>query len=254
MMHKVLKSELAPFPVSFEEASAAFGRLVDGYFQELQTWRDHDLRAKAQQPMRPHPTPDDHAEAEDPALAFWKDQAAWHIEKRARFEPYPMPIAHPYIIASIATNIGADGNITYSPDFEVVNDDPTPEQILTAKKMALLQAVIQAELGALKDAQLPVGKQRAANILEGDIRARDSQLVEELVAYTKANRRKNIDIATEVEIRRDPAHTRHLADQESRRAKVDAIVRATAQIMSDIEDLTLAEIDAFEIPSTFDLM
>lgn len=220
MTHTIIKSALAPPPVSFDQAKQAFGNLVDAYLHELQTWHEHDIQVKAQQPMRVQPQPADHGEAEDPAFAFWKDFAAWQAEKLARYEPYPEPIAHPDIVAAVATTTGADGSITCMPDFEIVNDDPTPEQILAAKKAFLLQAVQQAEQDALKAVQLPLGKQRAADIRETDIRAKDNQAA---------------------------ADTQHLADQESRRAKVDAIVRAAAQIMSDVEDLTAANVDTFTI-------
>lgn len=249
MTYKLLKSQLVPSHIRYDDAVASFGRLVDVYLKELQAWHEHDIQVKAQQPMRPEPKPESHAEAEDPAFAFWKDFAAWQAEKRARYEPYPKPIAHPDIVAAVAANIGADGNITYASDFEIVNDDPTPEQILAVKKAALLQAVQQAEVEALKAVQLPLGKRRAANLLEGDIHAKDSELAKDLAADAKAHAWKNIDIVAEVEKRRDPKHTQHLADQESRREKVDAIVRAAAQIMSDIEDLRSENIDDFVMPS-----
>lgn len=221
MTHTIIKSAIAPQPVSFDQAKQAFGKLVDAYIHELQAWHEHDNQVKAQQPMRLQPQPADHGEAEDPAFAFWKDFAAWQTEKRARFEPYPAPIAHPDIVAAVKTDIAADGNVTYVPDFEIVNDDPTPEQILAAKKEALFHAVSQAEAVAIDAVQLPPGKRRHANIREADIRAKDHQAA---------------------------ADTQHLADQESRRAKVDAIARKAAQVMSDVEDLTVETVDAFSIP------
>jgi hypothetical protein len=249
MTHRILKSALAPPPVTFDQAKQAFGKLVDTFLHEMQAWHEHDIQVKALQPMRPQPKPSDNAAEEDPATAFWKDTAAWQAEKLARHEPYPKPIAHPDIVAAVGTKIGADDNITYVPDFEIVNDDPTPEQILAVKKAALLHAVCQAEAQALKAVQLPAGKQRAAQLLENDIRDKDAKLAIELAADAKAHAWKNIDIVAEVEKERDQKHTQHLADQESRRAKVDTIVRAAAQVMSDIEDLTTADVDSFTIPS-----
>lgn len=250
MTHKILKSALAPPPVTFDQAQQAFGNLVGKYLHELRAWHDHDLQVKTLQPMRPLPRPSDHAEAEDPSTAFWKDTAAWQVEKGSRHEPYPRPSAHPDIVAAVATITGADGGITYVPDFEIVDDDPTPEQILAVKKATLLHAVCQAEANALKAVQLPAGKQRAAQLLEIDIRDKDNQAAVELLADAKAKNIDvaNIDVAAEVDKRRDAKLTQHLADQESRRVKVDAIVRAAAQVMSDIEDLTTADVDSFTIP------
>jgi hypothetical protein len=185
-----------------------------------------------------------------------KDNDAWNAERLARHEPYPKPTAHPDIVAAVATKIGSDGIITYAPDFEIVNDDPTPEQVLAGKKEALLGAVHQAELNALNAVQPPVGKRRAANLLESDIRQADGRLSADLIADANAHPWKNIDISNvnvEVTKRRDAKHTQHLTDQESRRAKVDAIVRAVAQIMSDVEDLTVDNVDTFVIPNFRDL-
>ncbi|MGY0573714.1 hypothetical protein ACTGJ9_023705 [Bradyrhizobium sp. RDM12] len=225
MTHKILKSALAPPPVTFDQAKQAFGKLVDAFIHELQTWHDHDMIVKAQQPMRPQPQPSDHADAEDPASAFWRDTAAWQAEIRVRHEPYPAPIAHPDIVAAVATNIGADGT-TYAPDFEIENDDPTPEHILAARKALLLQAIEQAEEDAVNCLLLPVGKRRLADQREVDIRRADPTDISE-------------------------SDKEHLADQESRRAQVDAIVRAAAQVMSDIENLTADNVDTFELPIRF---
>lgn len=259
MTHKILKSAFAPPPVSLEEAKGGFGQLVNAYLHELRVWQEHDNQVKSQQPMRAYPKPEDHVEADDPAVAFWTDQAAWHTEKLARFDPYPKPIAHPDIVAAVATNTGADGNITYASDYEIENDDPTPGQILTTKKAALLQAVLQAEAEALKAVQLSAGKQRAALLLENDIRTQDNELAKELAAELTAHARTkplmNIDVAAEVAAevkrRRDPKHTRHLVDQESRRTKAEAIARAAAEVMSDIEDLTSDTVDTFVLPIRF---
>ncbi|NEU95667.1 hypothetical protein [Bradyrhizobium uaiense] len=223
MTHQILKSALAPPPVTFDQVKQAFGNLVDTFIHEMQTWHDHDVQVKALQPMRPEPKPSDHADAEDPASAFWRDFAAWQTEKRGRHEPYPAPLAHPDIAASIKAITGADGSVTYVPDFEIVNDDPTPAQIFAAKKALLLNAVHHAEQEALKQTQLPLGKRRLADLREVDIRGADPRTI-------------------------GAADQQHLADQESRRAKVDAIVRAAAQVTSDIEDLTTDNVDTFTIP------
>lgn len=82
-------------------------RLVDTHLREMRAWREHELRVRAQPPMRPQPKPEDHAAAQDPGLEFWKDVAAWQAEKLARFEPYPKPGTDPVV----QTVIGSDGNI-----------------------------------------------------------------------------------------------------------------------------------------------
>jgi hypothetical protein len=70
-----------------------------------------------------------------------------------------------------------------------------------------------------------------------------------LIDSTPDPDRARIDIAKELKKSRDPKHTHHLEAQESIRAKVDRIVRAGAQAMSDVEDLTLDNIDNYQIPT-----
>jgi hypothetical protein len=249
MTHKIMKSALAPPPITYDEAVSAFGRLVATYIGELQTWHDHDQIVQSLAPQRPKPVWADYAAEKDPGAAFLIDNAAYQAEKLARHEPYPKPIGHPDIIASVATKVGDDGSVTYVPHFEIVDDDPTPDEILAAKKIDLLSKISAAEQEAIDRAELPLGKRRAAALLEADISAEDAKVATDLIDKTPEANRAQLDIAKELKKRRDPKHTQHLQDQESRRAKIEAIVRAGAQAMSDIEDLTADKIDTFEIPS-----
>lgn len=96
------------------ETSDPLERLLQKRRSELEAWREHELKVKAQPPLRPQPTPADHATAED----FWRDFAAWQAEKAARLESYPSPLVNREVaLVEIAT--GADGSIIYAPpDFE----------------------------------------------------------------------------------------------------------------------------------------
>ena len=117
-------SALAPTLVpSDQDARETFGRLVETFIRDLQSWREHDTKVRTQPPLRPQPKPEDHADAE----AYWRDYARWCVEKREHYEPYPRPTvgAHPDIIAAVAPVFGADGKISYVADFEVVDDGPT---------------------------------------------------------------------------------------------------------------------------------
>jgi hypothetical protein len=123
--HKIPRSALAP---SLQDAEYLFGQLVDIFIRDLQAWRAHDAKVRSQAPLRPAPKPEEYTAEEDPATAFWKATAAWQAEKLARYEPYPPPIAHPHVLAAVKPVFGADGKIAHVPNFEVVNDDPTPER------------------------------------------------------------------------------------------------------------------------------
>jgi hypothetical protein len=317
MTHTVLKSALAPPPATHADAVEAFGRLVSAYIAELQSWHNHDTIVKTQSPLRAQPKWSDYAKHKDQSALYLKDNSAWKAERLAHHDPYPSPVAHPDIIAAVATDVGKDGTTTFSADFEVVNDDPTPSDILASKKTSLFQQVLQAEDTAKASVLLPAGKRRAADMRENDIRTNDAKvasdflkkhsddqkaaLAEASAAYAAASaahatafaayqtthsewleeckarialdpkaelpepplppplpavpappKQEQEDVgslvAAQVAASRSPADTQHLQDQESRRSKIDGIVRAAAQAMSDIEDLTVDNVDAYQIP------
>jgi hypothetical protein len=295
MTHTIPKSTLAPPPATYADAVAAFGRLVSTYIAYLKAWHDHDAIVKTQPPLRPQPKWRDYAKHKQTQAALYlKDNSAWKAERLAHHDPYPKPIAHADIVASVSTTVAKDGTTTFAPDFEIVNDDPTPEDILATKKSSLLLQVTQAQDAAQAAALLPVGKRRAADLRENDIRANDAKVASDFLtkrsddqkaawaeasaAYATAYAEWTAactaaraldagaelpaqpalpvlappttpeDIAAQVAASRSPADTQHLQDQESRRSKIDGILRAAAQAMSDIEDLTVDNVDSYQIP------
>jgi hypothetical protein len=295
MTHTILKSAMAQPPVTYSDAVEAFGKLVSAYIAELRAWHDHDAIVKTQAPLRAQPKWRDYAKHKDQAALYLKENAAWKAERLAHHDPYPKPVAHADIVASAATTVAKDGTTTFAPDFEIVNDDPTPEDILATKKSALLLQVTQAQDAAQAAALFPVGKRRSADIRENDIRANDAKVASDFLtkrsddqkeawavasaaystAYAEwtaactAARARDPNgvlptqpappaapatddvvsiVAAQVTASRSPADTQHLQDQESRRSKIDGIVRAAAQAMSEIEDLTVDNVDSYQIP------
>jgi hypothetical protein len=296
MTHTILKSAIAPPPVTYEDAVEAFGRLVSIYIAELQAWHDHDAIVKTQGPLRDQPKWRDHARHKGQAALYLKDNAAWKAERLARHDPYPKPIGHSDIIASVATKVAEDGANAFVADFEVMNDDPTPEDILTAKKSSLLEQVLGAEDAAKAAVLLPVGKRRAADVRENDIRVSDAEIASAFLKKRSEDQKaaiaavnathaaavtkwtaevaatRAIDpkadlpsppsppappapedvgslVAEHIESSRSPEDTKHLREQESRRGKINDIMHAAAQAMSDIEDLTVDNVDAYQIPN-----
>lgn len=93
--------------------------------------------------------------------------------------PHPRPSSHPIVESAVNENNEAD--------FEIVDDGPTPEMVLSAKKTTLMIAVDQAEQRAIA-ATSPFGKRRLFNIRESKIRAADVEII-------KATHLKNAEIA-----------------------------------------------------------
>jgi hypothetical protein len=224
MTHTILKSALAPPPATYADAVDAFGKLVAVYIAELKAWHDHDAIVRTQKPLRQQPKWKDFAkDKKTQAALYLKDNTAWKAERLAHHDPYPKPIAHSDIMASVVTTVAKDGTASFAADFEVVNDDPTPAQVLQKKKDALLVAVQASQDAAVAKAQLPMGKRLLADLRERDIRAKDAEA-------------------------QSPDDVAYLKTQDARRSAVTSIIRNAAQAMSDIEDLTVDNVDSYQIP------
>jgi hypothetical protein len=268
MTHKILKSALLPYPGSLDDAKRAFSALVNKQIEELRAWHAHDLKARATPPLPAKPVWRDfhkpavitakmtetektaaHFAANKRATDLWsKAHVVWDKERLERHEPYPPPGAHPDVEAAIKTTVNSDGSTSYEADFEIQDDDPTPESILADKKNALLHKIVEAETAALDRMQPPVGKRRAANLKEAAIRKADLARWTNQTKGMAPSDIAKLDYAVEVAKGRDPADTRFLADQQARAERTEALMHAAAQAMSDIEDLTLDNIDNYQLP------
>lgn len=203
------------------QAFHGFEPAVAAHAFEMRNWREHMARV-----------------AEDERL---------DVRGIAKHVAYPQPSAHPLVAAAV--------NESGVVDFEIVDDGPTPEQVLAAKKADLLGSVSRAEVDAIA-AVVPAGKQRLFNLRESDIRQADMRLAASLTPKSSivasvasaVGITKPVDVAAEIEKQRPAADTQHLADHVERRRKIDIIQRFAAQAQFDIEDLTLDNIDAWKMP------
>jgi hypothetical protein len=219
-----------------------FNAAVQSHISELIVWSTHDAAVKAQPPLGPQPKWSDFAHDEDRGKAYLTVNQKWQHDSKTRLAPYPRPATHPLVEASVTQ---VNGN--FVADFHLVNDDPTAEQVLRGKKDKLLNAITQAERAAIDAVLPPLGKRRLLNMQESDAQMADGAMAKTIGAQTPGA--TTATIMAEVAKRRDPLSTKLLADQSARRAKVDQINRNAAQVMSAVEDLTLANVDAFKIPS-----
>ena len=228
--------------------------MVALYSAEMQSWHDHHRKVAVLKeiPMRDRPHPNNFSHIKDGderEQAFWEDTASWDRQKLERHEPYPPPTAHPDVMASVSSYVDAAGNITFIPDFVIVNDDPSPDEIMELKKRALIESIIQAEMVARAKIELPIGKQRAASIREIDLRNSDVDLQKKIVIGKNADDIQKIDMELELRKLRNPVDQKFLDDQQDRSSKIDVITRTAAAAMSEVEDLTLENIDKFVIPT-----
>jgi hypothetical protein len=162
----------------------------------------------------------------DAAIAAYLDEVeGWrqHMESVARdpvtYQPYPAPVAPPLIAQALRQDRDGDGRVTFVPDYEVVDDAPTPDQTLRVKKDRLLMLVSQMEIQAAA-AVVPPAKRRYLSILANDAVGKDAQL-------------------------RTETDTSALTMQTDATDRFAAIDRHGAKLMYDIEDLTEETIDSW---------
>lgn len=181
---------------------------------EMKAWRAHQRRVEA-----------------DQKNGVPKAEAHW---------PQPQPRAHPLVERAVDENDEAN--------FEIVDDLPDP---LIAKKAQLLDQVSRAEVAAIA-AVAPPGKRRLHALRENDIRAADGRLFAELQAGNGGILRSALsadEMQRAVVDARNPDDTKHLADQDDRRARIAEIERKAAQAHHDIEDLTTETIGSWKPPT-----
>jgi hypothetical protein len=304
MTFKILKSKVAQHP--------NFADHVAQHATELNLWADREkiVAEESKTPLPARPAWGDFGHHVDPATEYSKAVAEWEKAKLARHAPIQRPMPHPDIEASVRR----DGD-KFVPDFEIVNDDPTPEQILQAKKSALIRAVSVMEEAEIAKIAPPPGKRRHFNFRLNDIASEDQKRLQALsrqiddtnvpldsfmqkVAQLtlksakfdadqnalkekpdaeivldpftsqdqvdlddaknkiKATKAKLAELSAHFgnpddfhDARRPPEDQKFFLEQKNRREQADSVMRWAAQLHSDIEDLTLENIDAFEIPS-----
>jgi hypothetical protein len=169
MTFKILKSKVAQHP--------NFADHVAQHATELNLWADREkiVAEESKTPLPARPAWGDFGHRVDPATEYSKTVAEWEKAKLTRHAPIKRPMPHPDIEASVRL----DGD-KFVPDFEIVNDDPTPEQILQAKKSALIRAVSVMEEAEIAKIAPPPGKRRHFNFRLNDIASEDQKRLQAL--------------------------------------------------------------------------
>lgn len=170
------------------------------------------------------------------------------IEKH---EPYARPVATDLVDSAV----DEEGN----PDYEIVDDGPTAEQILVMKKSALFGEVLRAEAAA-GEKIVPSAHRRLFNLQESAIFAADAKLASDLRKKKKGRIAKVWDAAlgkdvdmvaveeSEIRAQRPAKDTAHLDAQAERREKLNALAMKSAQAIADIQNLTADNVDAWKLP------
>ena len=160
---------------------------------------------------------------------------------------YPRPRAHPLVERAVDEKDEVN--------FEIVDDGPTAEEKLAARKAELLSEVSIAENKAI-DAVVPPGKRRLFNLRESAIQSADQTKAVALVAsgaglvkWLTGGAMTSDHIVARIEAERPADDTAHLQAQQERRARIEAIQLAAAKAHHDIEDLTAETVGSWKPPT-----
>jgi hypothetical protein len=164
-----------------------------------------------------------------------------------RHVAYPRPRAHAWVERAVDEKDEVN--------FEIVDDGPTAEERLAARKAELLSEVSIAENKAI-DAVVPPGKRRLFNLRESTIQSADQTKAVALVASGAGLVKKLTSgtmtpdqVAARIEADRPAEDTAHLRAQQERRARIEAIQLAAAKAHHDIEDLTAETVGGWKLPT-----
>jgi len=190
-----------------------FHKAVEAHIAELEAWTKHMVAVVAWDKYKSTLPPGELSSPNAPVETH----------------KYPPPQTHPHIEASIRMESLDDGtNVKFTPDYEIFDDGPTPAEILQNKKHDLLVEATTAERVAIH-AILPQTKARLL-----DIRYRDIQAKAEELRTQEEELRTQEDLA-------------FIKEHEDKRKQLDEVQRKFAQIQSDIEDLTIENIDSYKL-------
>lgn len=224
--------------------AASFEDAVTQHCAELNAWHERDQAVKAQPELPKRPDYFDFAKEEDPAAAFAAAGAAWGELHKAHLDPYPRPNA----LVDVEAACRFDGE-KFVEDYEVINDDPTPEQILRRKKDDLICKVQAAENVAIDKVRLPPGKQRLVNMVMAQITDADDTIARNILKNSTEEEKANLNLADEIAKRRSPEHKKQLEEIEQRTKTISNIELQAALAMSEIEDLTTDNVDGYALPT-----
>ncbi|KYK44896.1 hypothetical protein A1D31_11810 [Bradyrhizobium liaoningense] len=224
-----------------------FAATITAYCSELNDWRQRENEVDAQPELEPRPDWAQFASHDDPATAYVEANRAWSEKKILHKDRYPRPVAFNFIERCVRYDDNAG---KFVEDYEIINDDPSDEQILRSKKDGLLANIIAARDVAMSKFKMPPGKVALYSIVENRVMAADLALMKKLSPTWTEEQSRDIDFTnSEIDKNRTEADRKFLAEKAEREAKLSRLEFDVAHAMSDVEDLTTETVDSYVIPS-----
>jgi hypothetical protein len=158
------------------------------------------------------------------------DKAAG-VPKEKAHAPFPPPTAP----APIAAAVDENGK----PNYQIVDDGPTPEQTLASKKAVLIQEVDRAEAAEI-DKTMPATKLRAMQFRYMDVKNFDASTLQKSMEVVDAERKKVMDLnlqhASKLQKSMEvvDAERKKLADLNHQRETLALKIAASKSIVSSV--------------------
>jgi hypothetical protein len=181
-------------------------------------------------------------EYDDHEATVRRHAADKNMSAEDRWVTLAVPDAPADVNSAIYTTFNPDGTHGYGPNYEIV---PAP---LVERQAALTEQVNEAQRAAIF-AVVPQRKAQAYQYRTHDIRQDDGQRFAVEYEKRKQEKRENdpIDWDQFHRTNRPVADTLFLDEQAAREATLQKIYRWAANLHSEIEDLTEATVDAYQV-------
>ena len=196
-----------------------FGADVALFSNELKQHRAHMAIVEQEKalPELVEPNYNNFRQHGDKALGLFDEAVkGWHDEKSKRHQAYPAP----HIPSPFSDALDEDGN----PCFEIVDDSAKVAELKCADRKEKLAGEVTQIENDLISKIIPPGKRRAFALLESKIHSIDEK-------------------------DRSPDDATFIAEQAAAWSKIEKINQWAADLHSNIEDLTVDNVDGFEIPA-----
>lgn len=254
-----------------------FPQAVGTYVDELNEWREHMLRVESDKNAVEAAPARDAFDSPSDYVAAQKD---WQARTDQLHQPYPKPFP-PLPLFEQFVDVDAAG--AYVASIEIINDDPTPEQLLVARKARLTLQIQEDETRAI-EAAMPANKVRYLTMRKNGIDALDAMALKDLalrvqdeslklaamqVAFSQekdeeARASAAADIVAQSKVFEDVMKTHRepweylrslrsdhdnalVDDVAARNDAVNEIRRKVAEMLYEVDDLTVETVDAFQI-------
>lgn len=203
-------SEIQSLGIDRDQFAVRVGHLV----AEAQAWADHMVKVKA-----------------------------------GTAQKYPPPVESPLITKTI-TVVDDNGRQVFASDYEVVDDGPSAQEILTKKKFAHVHRVSTMERKMVELIDPPLRRRKRARMVASAAAKRspeETQIASDIAAKGASASQDEKKFATAINAKplRSQGDDLLLSEHNRRKDQIDAIDAWAADKLEEIDDLTIENVDSW---------